>query len=61
MHATHAVLAQLRDRSEARGLGRQKTGEGPDEVLVSISPPLLDGAAAAAAAALPVNALLHLQ
>lgn len=48
-------------KHEARGLGRQKDGEGPDEVAVNITLPLLDGAAAAAAAELPVNALLHLQ
>lgn len=49
------------EKSETGGLGKQKDGEGPDEVVVNITLPLLDRAAAAAAAAIPVNALLHLQ
>lgn len=62
----HARLAQCSLSSETEestvcGLGRRKDGEGPDEVVVNVTLPWLDGAAAAAAASLPANALLHLQ
>lgn len=62
MHASHSARsAQRQGKARSVGLGRWKDGEGPDEVVVNITLPWLDGAAAAAAAALPANALLHLQ
>lgn len=56
------ALAQLRDRGKQGLWVREMEGwRRPDEVVVNITLPWLDGAAAAAAAALPANALLHLQ